>query len=46
LLLNYKPSAGRGELDTWITKQTDKIRQTGKKIEQGHSGGVAAAGCT
>jgi hypothetical protein len=40
LFLNYKASASRGEPGTWVA------RQTGKKIDQGHSGGVTAAGCT
>jgi hypothetical protein len=43
--LNYKPSAGRGEPNTWVTRQTGKIRQTGKKnIDQGHSNWVVVAG--
>jgi hypothetical protein len=31
VVLNYKPSAGRGEPGTWVTSQTGKARQTGKK---------------
>jgi hypothetical protein len=38
--LNYKPLADRGEPGTWVTRQ---IR---KKIDQGHSSNVAAAGYT
>jgi hypothetical protein len=43
LFLNYKPSAGRGEPGTWVARQTGKSKQIDKKIDRGHSSGVAAA---
>jgi hypothetical protein len=41
LFLNYKPSAGRGEPGTWVTRQTGNSKQIDKKLNRGHSSGVA-----
>jgi hypothetical protein len=44
LFLNYKASSGRGEPGTWVTRQTGKIRQTDKKIDQGLDAWMTPAG--
>jgi hypothetical protein len=44
MFLNYKLSTGREKPGTWVTRQTSKAKQIGKKIDKGHSSGVAVAG--